>query len=79
MVVAIIGLIGAVVSGVIGAAEGSANRKSAEELAKYEATKYKQFYAPQQSNNTVFAIIAIALVVLIFFFLYQINKNSNAK
>lgn len=74
MVVAIISAVVAITTAVISASEGAKNRKTTEDLAKYEATKYKQFYQPTQTSNSLLIVLAIALVAVLLFLIYQINK-----
>ncbi|MCH2044820.1 MAG: hypothetical protein MK212_11945 [Saprospiraceae bacterium] len=76
MITAIIGAVVAITTAAIQASEGSKNRKTQEELAQYEATKFKQFYQVREGNNTLFIILIVVLVVAFFGLLYLLSKQS---
>lgn len=76
MVTAIITAVVAIVTTAVKASEGQKNRQTQEELAQYEATKYKQFYQPREGNNSLFIILIVVLVVAFFGLLYLLSKQS---
>ncbi|MCH2045978.1 MAG: hypothetical protein MK212_17820 [Saprospiraceae bacterium] len=77
MFTAIIAVIGSIVSGTIGAVSQGKERKHQEQMAVYEATKFKQLYEPKRSYTTVILIVLICIGIA--FLSYLILKKDHEK